>query len=252
MRFRQYANLAGRILLMVSFLTGWACFSSGQSVSYQDIYGADWDKALQFVEKNQHWMKESCDLFRVDYSLAVAVVFPELVRYSALRDRMEITLMKALYVHKGSEYADFSVGIFQIKPSCAETILTEVFLNGERRLSRYFNHLHHALSEREKRTVILKELEDPEAEFIYVLAIVRLLDRRLGTTAWTDPKEKVKFYAAAYNSGFNAPEARIRQFINAPLFHTGLVKPAVCYTYSAISATLYDQLKERDGKLPRF
>ncbi len=252
MRFIQCANLTGRIFLLVSVLTGWACFSSGQSVSYQDIYGADWAKAWRFVEENQDWMKKSCTLFRVDYSLAVAVVFPELVRYSALRDRMEITLMKALYVHKGSEYADFSVGIFQIKPSCAETILTEVMLNGERRFSRYFSHLHHTLSERDKRTVLLKELEDPEAQFIYVLAIIRLLDRRFGTIAWTDPQGKVKFYAAAYNSGFNAPEAQIRQFINAPLFHTGLVKPAVCYAYSAVSATFYDELMDKKRQLPWF
>ena len=33
----------------------------------------------------------------ISYPIAIAVIFPELVRYSALRDKMEITLLKTLY-----------------------------------------------------------------------------------------------------------------------------------------------------------
>ena len=43
----------------------------------------------------------------------MSVVFPELVRYSALRDKMEITLLKALYINVGRDYANFSLAIFR-------------------------------------------------------------------------------------------------------------------------------------------
>ena len=39
--------------------------------------------------------------FGIRTELAVAVVFPELVRYSALMDFMETTAVKALYQQKG-------------------------------------------------------------------------------------------------------------------------------------------------------
>ena len=43
----------------------------------------------------------------ISYPLAVAVIFPELVRYSALRDKMEITLLKALYINLGDRLCKF-------------------------------------------------------------------------------------------------------------------------------------------------
>ena len=60
--------------------------------------------------------------------MAIAVVFPELIRYSALRDKIEITLLKSLYIYKGDDYADFSIGQFQMKPSFAELIHKNVQL----------------------------------------------------------------------------------------------------------------------------
>ena len=60
--------------------------------------------------------------FGIRTELAVAVVFPELVRYSALMDFMETTAVKALYQQKGVKGADFSIGRFQMKPSFVEDL----------------------------------------------------------------------------------------------------------------------------------
>ena len=67
-------------------------------------------------------MKRLCDKYDVSYPMAIAVVFPEIVRYSAIRDKIEITLLKALYINLGEDYADFSIGQFQMKPSFAEAL----------------------------------------------------------------------------------------------------------------------------------
>jgi len=225
-----------------------SAFSSwGQQISYLEIFGENWTRALRFVEENQGWMRKECKLCQVDYSLAVSVVFPELVRYSAVRDKIEITLLKALYTYKGTEYSDFSVGVFQIKPSCAETVIGEIFRTEDRKLSGYFFKLHRSLPEVEKRKAILKELEDPEAEFIYVLGMIRLLDKKYEKKPWNMAGEKVSFYAAAYNAGFNNSEAWIRQQMSAATFHTGMMRPSVCYSYAGISASFYEEMKDKPG-----
>jgi hypothetical protein len=62
-----------------------------QSQDYQDIFGDDWNKASVFERENRIWMEPVLSENHLSYPLAVAVIFPELVRYSALRDKMEIT-----------------------------------------------------------------------------------------------------------------------------------------------------------------
>ena len=54
--------------------------------------------------------------------MALAVVFPEIVRYSDLEDLIQIRALKVLYVQYGRKYADFSVGHFQMKPSFIEQL----------------------------------------------------------------------------------------------------------------------------------
>ena len=39
---------------------------------------------------------------------------------------MEITLLKALYINLGEDYANFSIGQFQMKPSFAESIHKQI------------------------------------------------------------------------------------------------------------------------------
>src|SRR5512133_283654 len=96
-----------------------------QEPDYEAIFGDDWLKAEEFERENRNWMEPVLEKYDIPYRLAISVVFPELVRYSALRDKMETTLLKALYVNLGDEYANFSIGHFQIKPSFASIIREE-------------------------------------------------------------------------------------------------------------------------------
>jgi hypothetical protein len=245
--FSNPQRIICRLFLILMNIAISAFGSWGQEVSYPDIFGENWTRAHRFVEENEGWMRKECKLCQVDYPLAVSVVFPELVRYSAVRDKIEITLLKALYTHKGAEYSDFSVGVFQMKPSCAEKVIGEIFKTGDRKLSDYFFKLHRSLSELEKRIAILKELEDPEAEFVYVLGIIRLLDKKYGKRPWSGAEEKVSFYATAYNAGFYNSEAWIRQQMSVASFHTGMIKPTVCYSYAGISKAFNGEMKDKPG-----
>jgi hypothetical protein len=107
------------IFLLITILLNPAL---SQTINYQEVFGDDWEKALAFESENRVWMEPLLVKNQISYPLAIAVIFPELVRYSALRDKMEITLLKALYINLGEDYANFSIGQFQMKPSFAEII----------------------------------------------------------------------------------------------------------------------------------
>lgn len=226
-------------------------FSSGcffncraqEIISYPEIFGSHWKEANQFVQSNEIWMQHQCKTWHVDYPLAVSVVFPELVRYSALRDKMEITLLKTLYTHFGSEYSDFSVGVFQMKPSCAEEVLSGVSSFDLPKVSSHFIREHQGLNEKATRAAIVRELENPRSQFRYVLAMITLLEKRFAGRQWEDEKEKVRFFAAAYHGGFNNSETWIFRQTKTPSFHTGLVKPSVGYSYAEVAVFFYSETK---------
>ena len=106
-----------RVLLVFLLSAGLSRSCLSQSVNYQDLFGDDWNKAVTFEKENRSWIEDVLAKNHISYPLAISIVFPELVRYSALRDKMEITLLKTLYVNLGEDYANFSIGQFQMKPS---------------------------------------------------------------------------------------------------------------------------------------
>jgi hypothetical protein len=209
---------------------------SASDLCYPEVFGNNWKKAELFVSENESWMSDLLCENQVDYHLVVSMIFPELVRYSAIRDRMETTLLKALYVHFGTDYANFSIGVFQIKPSCAEEILSEIPGLHDKELIAHFKAINSSISEDEKRSIIVRELEDVRSQLLYVAAIVKILNQKFRDNKWDSDLDKVKFYATAYNCGFSNNEAYIRQQMNATTFHTGLIKSDNHYCYAEIAA----------------
>jgi len=206
---------------------------------YPLIFGTDWHLAEQFIEMNEDWMRKKTSESKVDFLVAKSIIFPELIRYSAIRDRMEITLLKALYINYGADYANFSVGVFQIKPSCAEEILCEVAKMKDNNLKANFKPLDTKLSVPEKREALIKELENPETEFMYVIALIKILDKKYHGFQQGNSEDWLRFYATAYNCGFTNTEEYIRKRTEMRSFHTGLVKSEVSYSYADISLAFY-------------
>jgi hypothetical protein len=119
-------------------------------------------------------MRSACKKNGIEYAYAVAVIFPELVRYSALRDMIEISLLKTLYVNLGEEYADFSVGPFQMKPSFAEEVNNRIQSAGDRKLMNKIKGSDSFDDPGLYRKSIVSDLEDPEKQCIYLLAFIKI------------------------------------------------------------------------------
>jgi hypothetical protein len=230
---------AGKIILFLILLTGLQGPGYAQSLNYAEIFGSDWQKALTFIEDNNIWLKPALSRYDIPYDEAVAVIFPELVRYSALRDKMEITLLKTLYRNLGDDYADFSIGVFQIKPSFAEDIQNRVFAGTDRELKALFRKKSSFSDKRSYRASVITDLENPATEINYLIAFYKICENRFKKD-WPEKTSKVKFFATAYNTGFLKNARDINEMSGKKFFNTKLFKTEN-YSYADVSLFWYNE-----------
>jgi hypothetical protein len=208
-----------------------------QPENYQEIFGDDWTKAVAFERENRSWMEPILARNNISYPLAVAVIFPELVRYSALRDKMEITLLKALYINLGEDYANFSIGQFQMKPSFAELIREQAPSVMGRRSGIVFKNPSEYEDISYYRKSIVTDLEDPITQFNYLIAFLKICEKKYKTNR-KDEITRLKFLATAYNYGIDKIASQIEEMIDKKYFNTKLFKTDN-YSYSDVSVSWY-------------
>jgi hypothetical protein len=232
-------GLKVRIIFVFLLLTSFLRSTSSQVLNYQDLFGEDWKKAQSFEKENRNWMEPVLLKNHIPYPLAIAIIFPELVRYSALRDQMEITLLKALYVNLGKEYANFSIGHFQMKPSFAEIIRERAqSAMGNRsgidlKTSSDFDDI------KEYRKSIVADLEDPKTGFNYLVAFMKICEKIFETNRM-DELLQLKFLATAYNCGIDKSAEQILSMTDKKFFNTKLFMTEN-YSYAEVSLFWYKQ-----------
>jgi hypothetical protein len=238
-RKSRRAQRAGNIFILILLLI---CFgallnsSSGQTLNYAEIFSDDWKKAEQFVADNEKWIRPVLEKYKVDYYEAISVVFPELVRYSALRDKMEITLLKALYINLGKDYANFSIGQFQMKPSFAEIIVDEGRnLTGRRkpviRDSTDYEDI------RSFRAAIVSSLEDIHSQLDYLVIFFKITGKQFDLKKMDD-LSRIRFLATAYNYGPMYSEKEIMD-MSARKFYSTKLAGKERWSYADISVYWY-------------
>ncbi len=221
-------------LLTVYLKSGWS-----QSIDYQELFGDDWKKATAFEKANRSWMEPALAKQNISYPLAVSIIFPELVRYSALQDKIEITLLKALYVNLGDEYADFSIGQFQMKPSFAELIRKKASDVPENKLKISFKNISDYDDIQDFRKDIVSDLEDPKSQICYLIAFIKICERNFNTGS-KDEISAIRFLATAYNFGIDKNEKEIEHMIGKKFFNTKLIKTEN-YSYADVALFWYKQ-----------
>jgi len=209
-----------------------------QSKNYKEIFGEDWNKAVTFEKENRNWMEPILAKNNISYPLAVSIVFPELVRYSSLRDKMEITLLKTLYVNLGEDYANFSIGLFQMKPSFAE-IIREKSPEIKKQISGIkLNSKTDFEDIKDFRKSIIKDLEDPATQIKYLILFIRLCEKNFHLDLNED-HSNVKFLATVYNYGIDKDSTEIEKMIDKKFFNTKLFKTEN-YSYADVSMYWYE------------
>jgi len=171
--------------------------------------------------------------YHISYPEAIAIIFPELVRYSALRDKIEITLLKALYINLGEEYANFSIGPFQMKPTFAEMVHEKAKGAMGSRSGRLFRSKSEFENIKSYRASIVGDLENPQTELNYLIAFIKICETKFNLKS-KDELSRVKFLATAYNCGFWKSEEQIENMYDKKFFRTTLLRTEN-YSYSDVS-----------------
>ena len=192
--------------------------------------------------------------------IAESVIFPELIRYSLLQDRMETGAVKALYVTCGPGGCDFSIGPFQMKPSFVEDLEKRWMRSG---LARRYNLFFDTKDSENARKVRISRMEKEEWQCIYLAVFLKMLYLDYGSVNKqgehtqdgidTLPlREQVRLAATAYNRGCRwvnpgyGPLEEIRARSREKHFHTAIVPTSktLRHVYADIALKHFKQIKE--------
>ena len=212
------------------------------SANYPKVFGNDWTSAINYVkEHHDEWSREF-EQFDVDPRLAVAIVFPELIRYSMWQDEIERAAVNGLYVSKGTDGANVSIGRFQMKPSFAEEIEQEWNRSS---LSKEYGFVFNLQQNNEARRSRIRRLSNMQGQCRYLAIFIRLLQQRHPQLEQLSEKEQVCFLATAYNRSFTASFQQIKKIQHERHFHTDVIKThSTClYCYADIAFVAYRMLR---------
>ena len=210
------------------------------SVSYPKVFGSDWTDAERFVTEHRGEWKQEFDLFGVDSRVAEAIVFPELIRYSMWQDEIERAAVNGLYVSKGREGADFSIGRFQMKPSFAEEV--EQAWNRSS-LSKEYGFSFNLADNNEARRSRIRRLSTMQGQCRYLAIFIRLQQQRHPQLSQLTLKEQVRLLATAYNRSFSASWQSLCKMQHERHFHTDVIKTRSTrfYCYADIAIAFFCQ-----------
>jgi hypothetical protein len=196
---------------------------------FSTIFGARYQEAVAWILERAGTLREALDSRGVDARTLVPVVFPEVLRFSLIRDRVETLGLETLYVSQGAAYADFSIGRFQMKPSFVERL--EIRLPD---LAGFGT----AASARGVRALRVERLRDDAWQARYLAAFGSIAEADF-PCAGTDTEARIRFLAAAYNHGFWRSRSEIEAAESWRLFPSGASSP---YRYADVAVDFYRRI----------
>jgi hypothetical protein len=207
----------------------WINLFSFSQINYENEFPISFAASLAYIDTHH----EATIRFQnrsIDPALAWSIVFPELIRYDAIQDYFEVGALKTLYIQYGNDYADFSIGHFQMKPSFAEAIQKEWLRKGFQPCPVLDTSESIAA-----RKAIIERLDSYEGQILYLMMFIGIMQERL--TNVKNNNEKVLLYSAAYNSSFMYNEATLREISKRSTFHIRSIlnPPNKHYCYSDIA-----------------
>lgn len=214
-------NILKSVLWSLSFFTLLGCKDiSGRVSNNEDIsiYNDDINEALKILIIHKGLIFQEID--SVHRKEIVAIAFPEIIRYNTFQDLMESSANKILYTEGGKELADFSTGLFQMKPSFIEDL--ESYISETESLKRFSSIIISGVSESKIRQERFRRLETIEWQFRYLNVFWHVANEKFKDLKFTNASEKIRFYASAYNCGFLKSRELIERNTHRKIFPHGI------------------------------
>lgn len=215
---------------------------------YAKIYAQDYQKATDFVQKEQAKILAAAQKYALEPKAIIAVVFPELIRYNAFRDFFEAGALEYAYVYQGKTAADFSIGYFQIKPSFIEDIEALVKANPKQDWALPFveefkySLMENSVASAERRRRH-ERLQVVDWQLKYLCCFYRYVSFKFADTLKKlSTTEQIRFIATTYNAGFNHSAESIMKRQKQRFFPDGVGYPQKDqYNYADVSVYAYQK-----------
>lgn len=230
-------------MISAALLGAWAvAAATAQERPYEEIFGFHYREALCILQEQDAALRESIASRGGGADVLISVIFPELLRYSLLRDRMETAGLKIFYVHLGENsgrFGNFSIGLFQMKPAFVEDL--EHAVVSFDLMDRFRDVVEYpcGVGVKEIRRMRVNRLESPKWQAVYLACFGEVMDRRFHGTAWESVEDRIGFYATAFNHGFLADEEEIRRWEDAEIFPYGIGYDGKQCAYADVARTFY-------------
>jgi hypothetical protein len=223
-----------RIYIFIAIL-----YFSGASFSIPGQYKHDISEAILLLQKEWETIQRVSEQYDCETAEALSIVFPEIIRYSKFKDFFETKALEQFYVLKGNSWADFSIGIFQMKPSFVEDLEYHVqHLPG---LKADFQDIIFFFGNtgQEKRQERIERLKSFEWQLKYAFCYYQIIQKCYEHFPFRDDEHRRKFFATAYNFGFTRPFEEIEAWMDQKAFPYGKKFNTEQFAFSELSTAFY-------------
>jgi hypothetical protein len=206
------------------------------AAAYRRDFAENWKEAESFAREIRPLLERALN----DPLLAgagLAIVFPELSRYSYIRDVAETTALELFYIIYGA--GNFSIGRFQMKPSFAAMIERDADQDCRRRYPELFKT---GKTDQETRILRIERLVNLHRQVEYFAVFLRLMDKKFPSLR-DDPPRLVRIFSAAYNCGYTRSQEELEKFSARCYFPYGFLGVREQYSYSDIALAYYQENK---------
>ncbi len=234
--YRFFAIAFAGILICALFLFAKRWYSQA------DFGRSFGNKATAATQKLQHMQDKFAQCVAVCQTDAVflqSIVFPEVMRFNNIKDGIEAESLRTLYVQFGEEYANFSIGLFQMKPTFAQQVETKIKQLLPDSICRELQLNYQSTDAETIRMQRVKRLQETDWALVYLTAFVCICNKIYQYKNFTSPLQKLQWYATVYNAGFNKTDAYITQKIKEDNFYLQQNMPEHKFRYAAIAGWFY-------------
>lgn len=209
------------------------------------------DSLSSYAQKNKGDYEAACVLYEnikthlemlgyKNVELPLALVFPELMRYSRLRDEMETLYNKALAT-AGFDSEGCSIGYFQIKPVFAISVEREI-LKEPHMQSAYQKINFKGVDEtRKSRLLRIQRLRNEETAFLYLCAFIEICDKKYDLSS-LKTEDRLRLLATAYNSGFYWTRETLQKIAQQNSYPDGFNAPKSLWNYAQLCVDFYRRI----------
>jgi hypothetical protein len=167
----------------------------------------------------------------------LSIGFPEVIRYNIYNDLIEFKTNELLYVRGGKSLSDFSIGLFQMKPSFIENL--EYYVQ-KYNLEKYkyiinFNFIDIVGI----RTERLKRLHSTKWQLQYLEVFWEVAHIIYSNINFINMNQRIEYYSTVYNCGFDKTNEFIIEMCGKKNFPYGKRYSGEQLSYSQFSTLFY-------------